>query len=173
RDGGRERVVTFPVTLPLRGAAELLAHADRRMNARHSVTEDVETVVDGAPSTQRYIYQAPDRRLGEGEILEITAGDRLHMRRGTTWYVHAAERFTWPSFRFADTAREVAVAGHETVDGHDCVIVSFVDARDDSQTNLWIAADSFRVVKQAAVTKDGFVMRKFSRFDGSARITPP
>ncbi len=151
--GGTEDVATFHVTLPLRGAGEILALADGRMNALRSVTEDVETLADGERSHHRYIYQAPDRRLREGEVLEITAGDRFYMRHGSTWHVQTVDRFTWPSFSFAGSAREVAVAGRETVDGRDCVVVSFVDVTNDSLTSLWIATDSLRVIQQVSGDK--------------------
>ena len=170
---GTEDVATFHVTLPLRGAGELLALADERMNALRSVTEDVDTFAEGERLQRRYIYQAPDRRLHEGDILEITAGDQHYMRHGSAWHVQTVDRFTWPSFRFFDNARDVAVAGHETIDGHDCVIVSFLDGPDKVRTNLWIASDSFRVIQQAAATPEGFVVRKYSHFDGPTRIRPP
>ena len=106
-------------------------------------------------------------------MLEITAGDRLYMRHGSTWHVQAADRFTWPSFRFADAARDVTVAGHQTVDGRDCIVVSFVTGTDNSRTNLWIAADSFHVIRQAATTPAGMVVRTFSNFDRNSGIRPP
>jgi len=169
----REDMATFHVTLPLRGARELLALADQRMNALRSVAEEAQTLADGKSSLQHYEYQAPDLRLHRAEMLEITAGNRHFMRHGTAWHVQTTDPFSWPTFRFAENARDVAVAGHETVDDFDCMVVSFIDGKDNSRTNLWIASDTFRIMQQVTTTPDGLVTRRFSNFDRIAPIHPP
>lgn len=169
----QEDMATFHVTLPLRGARELLALADQRMNALRSVAEETQTLADGKSSLQHYEYQAPDLRLHRAEMLEITAGDRHFMRHGTEWHVQTTEPFSWPTFRFAENARDVAVAGHETVDDYDCVVVSFVDGTDNSRSNVWIASDTLRIMQQVTTTPDGLVSRRFSDFDRIAPIHPP
>lgn len=169
----QEDAATFHVTLPLSGARELLALADQRMNTLRSVAEDVETIASGGRLSQQYEYQAPDLRLHKAEILEITAGDRHFMRHGTTWQVQTTARFVWPSFRFAENARDVAIAGHETVDGYDCVVVSYVEGSENSPTNLWIATDTVRVIQQVSATPAGLVTRKFTDFDRIAPIRLP
>lgn len=169
----QEDAATFHVTLPLRGARELLVIADQRMNALQSVAEDVETIADGERSSQQYEYQAPDLRLHKSEMLEITVGDRQFMRHGTAWHVQTTDPFSWPAFRLADNARAVAIAGHEAVDGEDCLVVSFVNGTDNSRTNAWIDTDTFRIVQLVSTTSDGLVIRKFSNFDRVAPIHPP
>jgi len=169
----QEDMATFHVTLPLRGARELLALAEQRMNALRSVTEETESLANGEGSLQHYEYQAPDLRLHRAETLEITAGDRQFIRNGTAWQVRISDPFSWPAFRFAENARDIAVAGHESVAGYDCVVVSFVDGTNNSRTNLWLSNDTFRIMQQVTSTRDGLVTRRFSNFDKIAPIHLP
>jgi len=169
----QEDTATFHVTLPLSGARELLVLAEQRMNALRSVAEDVETFAEGKRSLQHYEYQAPDLKLHRAEMLEITSGDRLYMRHGTAWHAQTVDRFSWPSFQLAESARDVTVAGREVVDGSDCVILSFVNGPDNDRTNVWIASDTLRIVQQAEMTSEGLVTRRFTDFDKVAPIHPP
>ena len=50
---------SFSLTVPLRGAGELLAAATDRMNALRSVTEETEMVMGGVTSTERSEHRAP------------------------------------------------------------------------------------------------------------------
>ena len=169
----QEDTATFHVTLPLRGARELLVLAEQRMNALRSVAEDVETFAAGERSLQHYEYQAPDLKLHRAEMLEITSGDRLYMRHGTAWHAQTVDRFSWPSFQLAESARDVTVAGRETVDGSDCVVLSYVNGPDNARTNVWIASETLRIVQQAEMTAEGLVTRRFTNFDRVAPIHPP
>ena len=171
--GAATEAAAFRIELPLRGAGELLALADERMNALRSAVEDVEIFTDGVRSEQRNEYQAPDRRRRTGDLLEITTGDRHFMRHGTQWHSQTVEPFQWPAFRYAEKASNITVVGRETLNGTECFVVSFEDSADGSRTRLWIATGSFRVLQQMSAAPGRFTVSRFSRYDAGARITPP
>ena len=67
----------------------------------------------------------------------------------------------------------MTVAGRETVDGSDCVVLSYVNGPDNERTNVWIASETLRIVQQAEMTAEGLVTRRFTNFDRVAPIHPP
>lgn len=133
--GADMATASFSLSVPLRGAGELLAAALDRMNRLHSVTEETEMVMNGVASTER------------------------------------AERTAPLNYRWLESATEVTLLGREIVDGDECFVISYVDTRDGSRTQVWIATGSLYVVRRSAAVPGHLHISRFSKFDGVSRRT--
>lgn len=167
---------TFQLTVPLLGAGELLAAAMDRMNGLRTMAEQTEMSMAGVQSREQIEYQAPDRRRTldqAGEATELQIGGTRYTREDGRWQERDGAAFRWPDYRWLESATDVAMLGREAIDGAECFVVSYVDTRDASRVQVWIATGSLRILRRTSAVPGHFHASRFSRFDGPVHIEAP
>jgi len=171
RTGQTEISFSFPI--PLVGASEMLALADRATNSLRSVVEEtVETTAAGTTRSQTE-YVAPDRahRRSDG-LEEILIGDTRYTHHETMWHSAHAGLLRWPASALAENARDVLILEPEKVADQKCIVVQFTD-RATAQHRLWISINEWQVLQHSIVSPGRTTLLRYSRFNSAIAINRP
>ncbi len=179
--GGSRESASFSLQLPVSGAVELLATADRAMN-RLSTLVGEETLSDGRAVVQsRYEFQAPDRMhlVVEGaERRETFAMGQVRYDRAGSgpWSKEpwpAEGGFRWPDYRFSATAEDVVVLGRESVGDVECFVVAFRDGPSGALYKMWIGVGDYLIRQYRMIMPGHYMTVNFSGFNIPIEISPP
>lgn len=182
RPGQAESMAPFELTVPVLGAKELLVLADQAMNQLQSLVEDNELSSGGPMVKTRYEFRAPDRMHfrveSSGSVAETYAigTQRYDRRDGGAWETNpwpTAGGFRWPDYRFAESASEVTLLGRESVQGAECFVVSFLDARSGARYRIWIGTQDHRVHQYVMMATGHYMTSTFSDFNEPLDIQAP
>jgi hypothetical protein len=170
--GDAEAAFDFPV--PLRGVGELLALSDVAARKLRSFVEETSETTSAGTSISRTEYVAPDRahrRSGDEE--DIRVGSMQYMHHGTMWHSQPSEPLKWPPSIAPSDAHDALLLGTEMLDGHECLVVQFVDSQSNEYHRLWIEAGDWRPLQLTTVAPGRTLTAKYSHFDANMKIVAP